>query len=51
MAKANLSLEKQMQFHIELMINEQLYKEAIIDKATYETISNDILRIIQKGEK
>ena len=43
--------EKQLNLEVELIVNKQLFKNNIIDKATYETVSDDILKEIQKELK
>jgi len=53
MAETNRDIltEKQLQLEVEFVINKQLYNKNIIDKATYENVSVDILKAIKNESK
>ena len=45
--RKNLTKDK-MNLEMQLIINKRLHERNIIDNVTYETISNEILRELQK---
>ena len=43
--------KEQMHLEIQLIINRRLYEENIIDKFTYETVMNELLKAIKTALK
>ena len=46
-----ITTEKQMNLEIQLIINRRLYERNVIDKFTYETVANQILKEIKKTKE
>jgi hypothetical protein len=43
-----LTNEKIINLEMQLILNRRLYEKGVIDRATYENVTNELLKLLQK---